>query len=206
MAIWLSSTKSRESPWFTCMKVACHTPLKSSRWELQLFFRPHLIQRFKEKVMGPQSRERPNFRNFGFRWHFKQNGIWVLAMWPSIENTKMGKVVASPKSGLRCVLWVRVCQWFIRAQKISNYALTNLLFGLCRSMWVIDFFCLSFFIVPTPELQHAPLPPKWCELGSMPQFLILLLFSHFGFTFESIKEFGGASIFSSNSNLLNLKV
>jgi hypothetical protein len=40
-------------------------------------------------------------------------------------------------------------------QKCFNYALTNLLFGLCKFVWVID--CLSHFLVPIPELQHAPL-------------------------------------------------
>ncbi len=30
------------------------------------------------------------------------------------------------------------CPWFVRAPKCYNYTLTNLLFGLCRSVWVID--------------------------------------------------------------------
>jgi len=38
-------------------------------------------------------------------------------------------------------------------QKCSNYALTNLLFCLCKSVWVID--CLSHFLVPIAELQHT---------------------------------------------------
>ncbi len=41
--------------------------------------------------------------------------------------------------------------------------------------------------------QIALLPPKCYESRSMPQLLILLLFSPFGFTIESIKEFKGAS-------------
>jgi hypothetical protein len=72
-----------------------------------------------------------------------QNDIWVLVLWPSTEYTIRGKAVASPKSKswwVLWVLWVRVCPWFVRAPKRSNYALTNLLFGLCRSVWVIEFF------------------------------------------------------------------
>jgi hypothetical protein len=75
-------------------------------------------------------------------------------------------VVVSPKSGPWWILWVRVCPWLVCAPKCFNYALTNLLFGLCKSVWVIDL--LVNLPSPIPELQHAFLPPKCCELGSMP--------------------------------------
>jgi hypothetical protein len=39
-------------------------------------------------------------------------------------------------------------------QKCSNYALTNLLFGLCRSIQIID------PLVIHPKLQHALLTPE----------------------------------------------
>jgi hypothetical protein len=104
-----------------------------------------------------------------------QNDIWVLVLWPSIEYTIRGKVVASPKSGPWWVLWICVCPWFIRASKCSNYALTNLLFGLCRSMWVNNFLVNVFN--PIPELQHALLPPKCYEPGNAPQLLLLPVFS-----------------------------
>jgi hypothetical protein len=47
-----------------------------------------------------------------------------------------------------------VCDLFVQ-QRCSNYALTNLLFGLCISMWIIDLLITR----PNPilELQHAPL-------------------------------------------------
>jgi len=68
----------------------------------------------------------------------RQNDIWVLAPWAGTKNTIRGKVVASPKSGFWWILWVCVCSWLVCALKCSNYALINSLFGLCRSMWVID--------------------------------------------------------------------
>jgi hypothetical protein len=68
-----------------------------------------------------------------------------------------GEVVASPKSGPWWVLWVRVCPWFVRAPKCSNYALINLLFGLCKPVWVSKF--LVNLCSPILELQHALLPP-----------------------------------------------
>ncbi len=65
LAIWFLTTKSRESTWLTCVQVACDTPLKSSRWELQLYFRPHLDWRSEHEVMAPQSCGSPNLGNFG---------------------------------------------------------------------------------------------------------------------------------------------
>jgi hypothetical protein len=79
----------------------------------------------------------------------RQNDIWVLVPWLGTENTIRGKVVASPKSGLWWVLWIRVCSWFVYAPKCSNYALTNLLFGLCRSVWMIEMFVNQ----PSPILE-----------------------------------------------------
>jgi hypothetical protein len=64
LAVWLPTTKSRESPWFPCVQVVCHIPLKSSQRGLQICFRCHFNQRFAHKVMGPQSRGNPNLRNF----------------------------------------------------------------------------------------------------------------------------------------------
>jgi hypothetical protein len=60
-------------------------------------------------------------------------------------------------------------------QKCSNYALTNLLFGLCRFVRVNKLFInLSS---PILELQHAPLPPKCYKPKSVAQVLILPLSS-----------------------------
>jgi hypothetical protein len=56
LALWPPTTKSRELTRFTCVQVACHMPLKSSQWRLQLCLRPHINKRSIEKVMGPQSR------------------------------------------------------------------------------------------------------------------------------------------------------
>jgi hypothetical protein len=65
LAVWLSTTKSRESTQFPRVQVACNISLKSSWQGLQLCFKPHLNWRSSHKVMGPQSYENPNFGNFG---------------------------------------------------------------------------------------------------------------------------------------------
>jgi len=52
---------------------------------------------------------------------------------------------------------------------------------------------LSLFLIPILELQHALLPPKCYQLGSVPQFYPFAIFT-FRFVIEYTKEFGGASI------------
>ncbi len=94
-----------------------------------------------------------------------QNDIWVLVPWPGTTYTIRGKVVVSLKSGPWWILWVFVCSWFVHAAKCFNYAITNLLFGLCRLVWVSKL--LVNLPSPIPELQHAPLPIKCYEPQSV---------------------------------------
>jgi hypothetical protein len=65
LPIWLPTRKSQESTQFTWLQRACNILLESSRQELQLCFRLHLNSRFARKVMGLQSRESPNWHDFG---------------------------------------------------------------------------------------------------------------------------------------------
>jgi len=106
LAVWLSTTKSRELTRFPCVHVACNMSLESSQRGLQLYFKTHLHWRFSHKVMGPQSRRRLNFNNFG------QNDIWMWASWRSTKYIIRGKVVASPRSKPWWVLWIRVVRGF----------------------------------------------------------------------------------------------
>jgi hypothetical protein len=122
LAIWLPTNKSQESTQFPCMQMAYDISLKSSRQGLQLCFRPHLNQRSTRKIMGPQSRESPNFGNFVLR----QNDIWMWASWRGTKYTIKGKVVVSPKSGPWWVLWVRVCMWLILTPKVLKLCTNQL--------------------------------------------------------------------------------
>jgi hypothetical protein len=121
----------------------------------------------------------------------RQNDIWV-ALWLGIEHIIRGNVVTSPSSshGESCES-VFTCSSFVH-QKCSNYALTNLLFGLCMSMWIIDLFVT--LPNPHPRALAHPSTPKVLQVGSVPRLLVLLLFSPIRFVIESIKEFRGASI------------
>jgi hypothetical protein len=77
----------------------------------------------------------------------RQNAIWMWASWRGIEYTLRGKVVASPTLGCGESCESEFTRGSSEHQKCFNYALTNLLFGLCRFMRVI--MCLSFFLVPS---------------------------------------------------------
>ncbi len=73
----------------------------------------------------------------------------------------------------------------------SNFALANLLFGLCKFVWVIDL--LVNLPSPHPRAPTCPSTPKvlWAkERALTPSPSIVFIF---GFIVESIKELGGAS-------------
>ncbi len=132
LAIWLPTIKSWESPWNTCVQVVCHILLESSWQGLQLCFRHHPNKRSAQKIMGLHNRRNPNFENFetpnlGI---VRQNDIWVQPPWPGTKNTC---------GGFPQVLWVCVCPWFVHAPKMLQlYALINVLFGLCKFMWIAN--------------------------------------------------------------------
>ncbi len=67
-----------------------------------------------------------------------------------------------------CLVMVRPCT--------KNYALTNLLFGLCKSMWIIELF--DTFPSPHPRAPAPPSTPKALRTKERSQLLILLLFSN----------------------------
>jgi hypothetical protein len=119
------------------------------------------------------------------KWHL---GVGPMA---GIENIIRGKVVASSKSRPWRVLWIYVCPWLVHAPKCSNYALTNLLFGLYRSVWVIDFFVN--LLSPHPGAPTCASTPKVLQAKEHAPIPFLSVVVTFGLTVESIKELGGAS-------------
>jgi len=65
LAVWLLTTKNRESIRSRCVQVKCDTPLESSRGELQLWFRSRLDLSSGREVMSAQSPGSPNQDSFG---------------------------------------------------------------------------------------------------------------------------------------------
>jgi hypothetical protein len=133
--------------------------------------------------MGFQSRKNPNQR---------QNDIWLQALCPSTMNTIRRKVMASPKSKLRWILWVRVCPWFVFVhQECYNYTLTNLVFGLCKFVWIVDLLVIIYSLYPIATTH--PSYPKMLQVGEhIPIFFSFIVFT-FRLTFESYEGFGGVS-------------
>jgi hypothetical protein len=92
LAIWLPTTKSRESTRFPCVQMACNILLESFRQGLQLCFKPHLNQRSTRKVMAPQSCESPNTKNHldvgpmeRCRVYYKREGSGFPQVWAVVS-------------------------------------------------------------------------------------------------------------------------
>jgi hypothetical protein len=64
LAIWLPTTKSRESTRPRCVQIECDTPLERSWGELQDCFRPHSNPRSEPGVMSSQIPRSPNRDSF----------------------------------------------------------------------------------------------------------------------------------------------
>jgi hypothetical protein len=100
-----------------------------------------------------------------------------------------GKCWLPPSSGRgESYEFVYACGSFVH-QKCSNHKLTNLLFGLCKYVWIIDplITCPS----PHPRAPTCPSNPKvlWTRECTPIPFPFDVF--TFGLTIESIKEFGG---------------
>jgi hypothetical protein len=83
------------------------------------------------------------------------------------------------------------CGSFVH-QKCSNYALTNLLFSLYRSLWVVDL--LVIFPSPHPEALARPFTPKVLRAKEHAPISYPSTIFTFKLTVESNKEFGGVNL------------
>jgi hypothetical protein len=101
LLIWLPTTKSRESPLFTCMQVTCHICLEIFWQGVRLCFKPHFNRRSTQEVMSFQSCRNPNFKNFGTPnlGVPGQNDIWIQALWLGTNITKGGRWWFPPSLG-----------------------------------------------------------------------------------------------------------
>jgi hypothetical protein len=121
----------------------------------------------------------------------RQNDIWVLALWPGTYNTIRVRWWLPPSPGCDESWESMFAHGLSVYQKCSNYALTNLLFGLCRSMWVIEF--LVTLSSPHLKIPTRPSTPKMLrarECAPTPYPYVIFTFR---LAIESIKEFEGAS-------------
>jgi hypothetical protein len=133
--------------------------------------------------MGVQSCKSPNFGNPGTKWH--------LGAGPMAKHREYYKGEGGGFLQVQVMVSL-VSPCFAHGesmhQKCSNYTLTNLLFGLCRSMWVIKLFINLF----SPN-HRAPTRPSTAEVLQAKECTLtpFVIFT-FGLVVESIKELGGA--------------
>jgi len=152
--------------------------------------------------MGPQSCRSFNFGNFKTpTWESHDKMTFGCSSYGQTQKDIIrGKVVASPKSKSWWILWVRDCSWLVYAPKCSNYALTNLLFSLCRFAWIIELFVNLLSPHHGAPTRPFTLKVLWTKERT-PTFYPFVVFT-FGFIVESIKELGGVSRSSTSWNII----
>jgi len=122
------------------VKEACHVLLKKIRQGLQLCFRPHFNQRFSQEIMGVQSGGNANFGNYG-TLDLGALGKKPFGCSPHGESQRIlqgGRCWLPPSSGRGESCESMSAHGSFMHQKCFNYTLTNLLFGLCILIWIID--------------------------------------------------------------------
>jgi hypothetical protein len=136
--------------------MVCPISLESCQRGIQFFFRPHFNLRFKQEVVGFQSCESPNFGN---SWNKMTFGCMPQAVAKHKKYYKKGRWWLPPSLGLGKSCESVFAHGSSMHQKCFNYAVTNLLFGLCNFVWIID----SLVIRPNPHLG-APAHPSTFEV------------------------------------------
>jgi hypothetical protein len=117
LSIWFPTIKSWESPWFTCVQVACHIPLKSFRWGLQLCLKSYPNWRCAQKGCAFPKCQETQF------WEFRDSQLgnprvkWHLNVTPVAKHKEYCKgegggfphVWAMVNFMSLCMLVVRSC-------------------------------------------------------------------------------------------------
>jgi hypothetical protein len=187
LRIWLPTTKSRESIWFNCVQVACDIPLESSQQRLHLFFRPHLNQRFVEKVIGPQSCGSPKFENFGTpTWGPGTKSHLNVAPVERHRVYYKGEGGGFPQVRAMVSLVSPSCLWFVLAPKVLQLCTNHLVLVLCTFVWVIEAY--QFFLVPSWSSSTPLYPSKVLRAREHAPTLCSSDVFCLGLTFESFKE------------------
>jgi hypothetical protein len=178
LAVWLMSTKNQKSPWFPRVQAACHIAWKDLDKGYNFVLDLISIGGLHTKLWAPKVAGVPiwgisglQLESLGTKWHL---GASPVARHKEYYKGEGGGFSPSLGRGESCEYVF--AHGFSMHQKCSNSALTNLLFGLCRSVWIID----SLVICPSPHAGAPthPSTPKMLWAREHAQLLILSLFSH----------------------------
>jgi len=176
LAVWLPTTKSQESTRFPCVKITCDIPLKSSRRELQLCFRPHSIRGLHAKLWHPKVARVPTLvisrlplGSFETKSHLDVGPVERCRVYYKGEGSDFPQVRAVMSLVYAC------CPWPVLAPKVLQLCTNHLALVLCRFVWVNE--ACQLFLVPSRSSTRPSTPSKCCEPRSMPGFFTLSLFS-----------------------------
>jgi len=150
--------------------------LESSRRRLQLCFKPHFNQRSARKVMASQSCKSPNLGDFGTpTWESRTKNHLDVGPMERCRVYYMGEGGGFPQIRAVVSLVCSCCSWLVLAPKVFQLHINHLVWVLCRSVWVSE--ACQLFLVPSRSFSMPLYPSKCCDLGNVPQFFLLPLFS-----------------------------
>jgi len=98
LAVWLPTTKSRESTFFRRRLKEYNTALESSQRKLQLWFRSHPDLSLGRGVMTVQSPETPTRDNFGtLTWESREKEPFGCSLGGELQNILYGEGGGFPR-------------------------------------------------------------------------------------------------------------
>jgi hypothetical protein len=177
------------------MQVACHISLERFRRGYNFVSDLTSIKGLHKKLWASKTARVPISRISGFpTWESWDK--MTFGCRPCGQERRIllkGRLWLPPNSGHGEFCEFVVARGSFVHQKCSNYALINLLFGLCMFVWIID----PLFIRPNshPRAPTRPSTPEALQTRERTPTSYPSTIFTFGLTFESIKELGGVSVF-----------
>jgi hypothetical protein len=147
LAVWLPTTKSRESTSSRHLLKECNMALKSCRGELQFWFKPHSNRRSEPGDMSSQSPGTPTRDSFETPpWESREKEPFGCSLGGELQRILYGGRWWLPPSPGRGESSVSKCPWLVPTPKgVSECELTLL--------WlVLDADSSEIILVPLPSL------------------------------------------------------
>jgi hypothetical protein len=118
LAVWLPTTKSRESTSSRCPILKCNTELERFQGELQLWFRPCCNQTLQSGVMCSQSPGTPTRDSFGTpTWESWEKVPFGCSLGRELQKILYGGRWWLPVSPGRGEFYVSKCPWLVPTPK-----------------------------------------------------------------------------------------
>jgi hypothetical protein len=178
LAIWLSTTKSRELTRFPYVQVACDTSLENYWLGYNFALDLISIQGLHAKLWRPKVAGVPTLTkshlNVGpmgsHRVYYKGEG-------GGFPQVRVVVSLVSPS-----------CSWLVLAPKVFQLCTNNFVLVLCRPLWVSE--ACQFFLVPSRSSNTPLYPSKALRAREHALTHFSFIIFCLGFTFESLKELG----------------